>query len=66
MRICSSWKFIITKAFADSEKGEQMQISSDLIIIVIGGTGTVIFAVLLSLLPGRFRRKRQELLERLE
>jgi len=43
-----------------------MQISSDLIIIVIGSTGTVIFAVLLSLLPGRFRRKRQELLERLE
>ena len=33
---------------------------------VIGGVGTVVFTVLLFLLPGRFKEKRQELLERLE
>ena len=43
-----------------------MQITSDMIITVIGGAGTVIFSVLLALLPGRFRSKRQELIERRE
>ena len=33
------------------------------ILIVVGGIGTVVFTVLLFLLPGRFKRQIQELLD---
>ena len=33
------------------------------ILIVVGGIGTVVFTVLLFLLPGRFKRQIQDLLD---
>ena len=43
-----------------------MTATPGLIITVIGGIGTVVFTVLLFLLPGRFKREIQERLDRIE
>lgn len=43
-----------------------MGISAGLIMIITGAVLTLVFLLLLFLLPGHFRKKRQELLYRME